>query len=381
MRNCCRKGKVLIKMDKLNYIPQRLRDARIASGQTIKSVAEQLGITSQAVSLFERGSCTASAEKFFQLKNIYGFPLSFYQSANLDSINRGAVFFRKFSAATKHEREQSLKIADMIVANVVGFFADKIKLPHVDKSFGDIKTSVNIEKKREPELWAKLVRRAWKLPAGPISNLILEAERRGILVVVIPLDSQKVDGFSFWEGGRPYIFANTNNSPARLRMSIAHEICHLYFHNSEMAEDDLKMMEEEAKAFAGAFLLPQNEFISDIISSSLNTFRYLKPKWKVSIAAMVLRAKELEIISDDKYEYLQKQISRKHWRKVEPGDNDMNHEKPVLLKQSIELLVNNRIFSRRDIVDSISLPADLVEEAVSLPKGYFDKERQLVSKV
>lgn len=368
-------------MDKLNYIPQRLRDARIASGQTIKSVAEQLGITSQAVSLFERGSCTASAEKLFQLKNIYGFPLSFYQSANLDSINRGAVFFRKFSAATKHEREQSLKIADMIVANVVGFFADKIKLPHVDKSFGDIKTSVNIEKKREPELWAKLVRRAWKLPAGPISNLILEAERRGILVVVIPLDSQKVDGFSFWEGGRPYIFANTNNSPARLRMSIAHEICHLYFHNSEMAEDDLKMMEEEAKAFAGAFLLPQNEFISDIISSSLNTFRYLKPKWKVSIAAMVLRAKELEIISDDKYEYLQKQISRKHWRKVEPGDNDMNHEKPVLLKQSIELLVNNSIFSRRDIVDSISLPADLVEEAASLPKGYFDEERQLVSKV
>ena len=83
-------------------------------------------------------------------------------------------------------------------------------------------------------------------------------------------------------------------------MSIAHEICHLYFHDEEMAEEELKTMEEEAKEFAGALLLPQKEFLSDF-SSSLDALLYLKPKWKTSISAMIIRARKFEIITDASY--------------------------------------------------------------------------------
>ena len=364
-------------VNRLNYIPQRLRDARIASGLTIKSVAEKIGVTSQALSLFERGGCAVNSEKFFQLKNIYGFPLSFYQSQNLDYINRSKVFFRKFSTATKHEREKTLKIADMIVANISGYFHDKIDFPPVDKSFTDIKTSMSLEKKRDPELWAKLIRRAWKLPPGPVNNLILSAEKHGVIIVVIPMDTQKVDGFSFWENGRPYIFVNEDNSAVRLRVSVAHEICHLYFHDEEMAEEELKMMEEEAKEFAGALLLPQKEFISDF-SSSLDALLYLKPKWKTSISAMIVRARKFEIITEDKYEYMQKQITRKHWRKIEPGDKEIIPEKPRLYKQSIELFVDKGVATKQDLVDNISLPAELIEKAASLPSHYFSEEAPII---
>ena len=59
-------------------IPQRLRDARIETDKTIKEVAELLGISAQALSMFELGRCAVSPEMFFRIKNIYGFPISLY---------------------------------------------------------------------------------------------------------------------------------------------------------------------------------------------------------------------------------------------------------------------------------------------------------------
>jgi len=353
-------------------IPQRLRDARIADGKTIKEVAEALGISAQVLSMFELGRCKVSVEMFFRLKNMYNMPNSFYGTQYMDNVARSTVFFRKFSAATKRKREQALKQSDFISCNIIKFFEGKIKFPAVDGLFDEIKTSVNIEKKRDPELWAKLIRRKWNMGTNPISNLIRDLERRGIIVVVMPMDND-VDGFSYWQDGRPFIFANKNNTAVRLRMSIAHELCHLFFHEEEDVERELKRVEDEAKAFAGAFLLPEAALHNELYMGSLEQFRYLKSKWRVSINGIVMRAKQLFLIDDNRYTYLQTQISRKKWRKREPEDDVIEQEQPVLLSQAIRLFIDDGIMTRDEMIDGIGLSGRFIESHCSLPNGYFDR--------
>ena len=352
-------------------IPQRLRDARIADGKTIKEVAGTLGISAQALSMFELGRCKVPVEMFFRLKNMYSVPSSFYITQYMDNTTRSTVFFRKFSAATKKKREQALKRADFISCNIVKFFGGKIKFPEVDGLFDEIKTSVNIEKKRDPELWAKLIRRKWNMGIGPISNLIRDLERRGIIVVVMPMDDD-VDGFSYWQDGRPFIFVNKNNMAVRLRMSIAHELCHLFFHEEEDVERELKRVEREAKSFAGAFLLPGVALHNELYMGSLEQIRYLKSKWKVSISGIVMRMKQLFLIDDNRCTYLQTQISRKKWRKREPEDDIIEQEQPVLLGQAIRLFIDDGIMTRDEMIDGIGLSGHFIETHCSLPDGYFD---------
>lgn len=352
-------------------IPQRLRDARIADGKTIKEVAETIGISAQALSMFELGRCKVPVEMFFRLKNMYSVPGSFYITRYMDNTKRSTVFFRKFSAATKRKREQALKQADFISCNITKFFGGKIKFPEVDGLFDEIKTSANIEKKRDPELWAKLIRRKWDMGMEPIANLIRDLERRGVIVVVMSMDDD-VDGFSYWQDKRPFIFVNKNNTAVRLRMSIAHELCHLLFHEDEDIEKELKRVEDEAKSFAGAFLLPEAALHNELYMGSLEQFRYLKSKWKVSINGIVMRAKQLFLIDDNRYTYLQTQISRKRWRKREPEDDVIEQEQPILFNQAIRLFIDDGIMTREEMINGIGLSGHFIETHCSLPDGYFD---------
>ena len=358
-------------------IPQRLRDARIATDKTIKEVAELLGISAQALSMFELGRCAVSPEMFFRIKNIYGFPISFYRNNYVYDLNRGTVFFRKFSTATKRKREAALKNAEFVSNNIFRFFDGKVKFPKVDDAFADLKKSIPVQERSNPELWAKLVRRKWGLGSDPIINLIRCVEKRGVIVSVIPLD-EKVDGFSYWQNGRPFIFVNKNNSAVRLRMSIAHELCHLFFHEGVEVETDLKRVEDEAKHFAGAFLIPENSICNEMYTTNMDKFIYLKMKWKISITALVKRAYESKVIDDDKQQYLYQQISRKRWKKKEPGDDEISQEKPLMLKQAIELFEEKNIFSKEKMLDAFGLNGSFVEEACSLPAGYFDNDTKLV---
>lgn len=57
---------------------------------------------------------------------------------------------------------------------------------------------------------------------------------------------------------------------------------------------------------------------------------------------MIKRCSQLTLISPEREVSLQKQISSKRWRKVEPFDDYYSPERPVLIKQAIELLVDKK---------------------------------------
>ena len=101
----------------------------------------------------------------------------------------------------------------------------------------------------------------------------------------------------------------------------------------------------------------------------------LKEKWKVSIALMIVRCRNLGIIDADDYRKLWINLGRRGWRKKEPLDNSLPVEKPMLLNRSIKLLIKEGVQTKQDIMSSLSLPSSIIEELAGLPNGYLNPSK------
>ena len=361
-----------------HIINVRLKDARIANGYTAKEVAKSISISPQALSLYELGKSTPPPEIFNKLVVKYGLPVSFYYKPGFDNSMDGTIYFRKFTAATKAKRNEAQIFSKWFVHDIIAELNKMIKLPAVDPLFDRIKTSVHIDLDNfDYETMAKIIRREWGLGNEPLNDLMYEFEKRGIVICILDLDDD-IDGFSYWSAGRPFMFLNARNNFFRLRMSMAHELCHLFFHGAvEDIKHDLKKIENDAKNFAGAFLLPDVTCQKYFNSISLQELQYLKPQLKISITGMLKRCEQLGFISEERTVSLNNQISAKRWRKVEPLDNIFPPERPVLAKQSVELIINNNILSKPQLSNLFALPTDFIEYVCNLSKGYFSTSKIL----
>lgn len=113
----------------------------------------------------------------------------------------------------------------------------------------------------------------------------------------------------------------------RLRFDMAHELGHILMHhwddtNEALSKPEFNNLERQANMFASAFLLPVKTFGNDIglYAEKLNYYRALKQRWKVSMQAMMYRARELDIITGNQFSYLMRQISARGERTHEQGD-------------------------------------------------------------
>ena len=146
-----------------------------------------------------------------------------------------------------------------------------------------------------------------------------------------------------------------------------------------MGAVEYKQMEYEANEFAAEFLLPKDSFKRSIIGheNDIEYYRHLKRIWQVSISMMIMRSKSLNIIDSNEYTNLYKKLSYRGWRKNEPLDSTKLISNPLSLKQSVELLVDNRIVMdiSADIyrVYNKLLPNFLIENLCCLEAGYLDE--------
>ena len=139
-------------------------------------------------------------------------------------------------------------------------------------------------------------------------------------------------------------------------------------------------IESEANQFAAAFLLPAEAFKRDMkVVRKLDDFVQLKSKWKVSIGAMLLRARQLGIITSEKYTTFIKSYSYRKYRNGEPLDDQLPIFKPTLFKRGLELLFENGYsldeFEKTLAREGLALPLSTIEELLCLGEGFFDKYR------
>jgi len=185
-----------------------------------------------------------------------------------------------------------------------------------------------------PQDIARIVRRAWSVPDGPVHNLTDYCERAGIVVVACKF-SAPIDGVTMIiRELPPAIFLNSSVPADRMRFSLAHELGHIIMHRIPTKE-----MEDEANEFGSEFLMPEREFRRRAIGHRINLqwLAMQKPYWRTSMASILYRLGSVGVLKSHQSEYLWKQFSARGWRRREPVETDISPENPTILPRLVRV--------------------------------------------
>src|ERR1700730_2028235 len=356
----------------VRIIPERIREAREASGLTAEDFAEQIGVTRQAVGQYEIGQSIPSAQTMARIITVTAQPPAFFTAARIRGGERfGPAYWRSLKRMSRPDR---LRISRRLewASNIVCYLERFISLPEVNMP--SIEWDFNIGSEEQLERIAVQVREHWNLGLGPIFHLAAVIEMNGIILIKEPVNCEDMDAVSRWQNGRPFVLCSADKqSLPREHFDLAHELAHLLLHYGiGVTLENLSKLERQANYFAGAFLLPRETFSREIISTSIHYFLKLKERWRVSIAAMVYRCKELGILSRSQVEYLWRQLSARGMRKEEPLDKIFKVERPSLLSSALNMLVEHGVQSRAEIRDALNMNAKDLESICGTPTGFLD---------
>lgn len=340
-------------------------------------------VTRQFISACESGEKSPDSETFTRMVDALEQPPAFFTTDNLSVFGEEKPkFFRKCGPETLR-RNEACEILGRWFVQTVKYSHKYVNFPEVNVPEATIANQVESYSLEEIEHTAEVCRQEWGLGVGPISNVLALLESKGIAICRYEMENEKIDAFSFWNGERPFIFmASDKASVARHRYDLAHELGHLILHKWVEAEElkipkILKRIEAEADTFSGAFLLPRHSFPNEVYTSRLDAFVELKKRWRVSIQSMIYRCRDLEIIDDDQFTNLYKQISFRKWRTKEPLDDPtvMPLEQPKLLRRAVELILEGKRKHPDEVLSDLNFSAGLIEGFCNLPRGMFNKER------
>ena len=187
---------------------------------------------------------------------------------------------------------------------------------------------------------ARIVRMQWRMPSGPVRDLMGWLESAGCLVVAEDFGAMtgggRVDGLSQWAGDWPVMLVNGRAPTDRLRLTLAHELGHLCLHRAELGGDP----EDEANAFAAEFLMPAAVIRAELHNLSLGRLHGLKRYWGVSMQALIERAHRLGTLSAQQRTGLYKALSRRGWRTKEPLSDELAPERPTLVTRLGQTLLD-----------------------------------------
>lgn len=359
----------------MKFNPARLTEARHAKGMTMSSLSELLGVSKQAVSIYEKGIKQPSYENVLKLASALDVQAEFFftPSRDIQEITTPS-HFRSFKTATKRSRtkastnERWLSEFSQALLKYINFSGSNILKSAID----DFTTLDN----EDIEDLAVEARRHWGLGLGPISNITLLLEKNGVFIGQFEMDKQ-VQAFSNWRGSLAYIVTEKKNSNARHRFNLAHELGHLIMHTSVSDEDHeneelVQIKEDQANYFAGAFLLPRKPLLDEFTSCSLDALIHLKRRWGISIAAITVRARGLGLITENQSIYIFKQLAAlPGGRRVEPLDKETQRESSKLIGDMIDFLEKNEKISRFEISKVLPLSLEKLSEVSTKPKEFF----------
>lgn len=357
----------------------RLKEALKARDCTPVLLAELIGKTPQAIYKYEQNAASPAPHVLEAIARALNMPLPYFtQKPRL--TQQKTVFFRSMSAASKRARERA-KCKLEWLQDIVAYLKEYIELPPVNlPEFTLSKDPANITP-ADIENLAEDLRRYWGMStSSPVGNMVALMENQGVLVSRHYLEAEALDSLSVVKDGQPYILVGADKGSAvRWRFDVAHELGHLLLHR-QVTETQLiklgyhKKTEEQAHRFARSFLLPLEAFGDDLIAADLDVLRAMKPKWKVSIAAMIMRARDAGLLSEQSEKRLWINLSRRGWRRQEPYDNNIEAEEARLLRRAMDMLLTSGIQTAADVTSHLRLSPVDIEDLIGLPRDYLQRD-------
>lgn len=313
----------------------RITFARELRGLTKKQLSDKINKSPSAVSQIERGLIRPDLETFVSVTFALEMPPSFFiaKQVSEEPIDLASCHFRSLRSTSQAMRRQSTRRGELFIdfmeilkSKGVIFPPEQISNFHESAGNDD-----------EIERASISLRRQWDMGLGPIPNIVNLVESKGVFVLPLQNAVHKVDAYSTWRGKQPCMLISYEKPASRIRFDVSHELGHLTMHEDVAAGD--ARAERQANRFAGAFLAPRESFVEECPRSwSFEAFKRLKDRWKMSIQALLYRAKDLGMISVSTQRRAMIQLSMDGKRKDE--GKEWPKEEPVLVTHALKLLSN-----------------------------------------
>ncbi len=304
-------------------IADRIRLARNKAGFSLRDLAAEMDdlVTAQAIGKYERGEDIPSSKVLNALAKALDVSLSYLLDTQ-GIVLSGVEFRTKANTTGKDRAHVETEVLEWIerylqVELVLELDSSKWKCP--------VPCPVKLRDIGEAEQLAKDVRKAWKLGLDPIPNMTELLEEKGLKVLTVPLPD-RVSGFTCLVGRGeaqpplPVIVVNDQFSLERRRLTLAHELAHRIIEPECLSPKD---EEKAASLFAGAFLMPREHLLKEV-GKHRNALGYseivdLKHLYRVSGMALLMRLRQLDVISESTLIYAFQTVAR-GWRTQEPEE-------------------------------------------------------------
>jgi Zn-dependent peptidase ImmA (M78 family)/DNA-binding XRE family transcriptional regulator len=281
-------------------IGNRIKSARMLAGLSLRELSEILnGIVSHnAISKYEKGEMMPDSKVLIALSQALDVKTDYFlrpqtiEISNIEFRKKSSLAVKKINAIKENIKDNIERYIELeTFLNFQNSFVNPIK-DLVIENAEDVEKAVG-------QLLAK-----WDLGINALPNVIEILEDKDIKVVEIDAD-EKFDGLSGWANQAiPVIVINNNFTVDRKRFTALHELGHLLLNinNEDFSHQEI---EKFCHQFAGAMLLPKETLINELgerrNSVSLNELIYIKESYGISIQAIMARAKNFGIISNDQY--------------------------------------------------------------------------------
>jgi Zn-dependent peptidase ImmA (M78 family)/DNA-binding XRE family transcriptional regulator len=322
--------------------------AREARELTQTELAELVSTSQAVVSKVESGLRPPSSELIATISQKLDFPLTFFlRDEPLYDATNSILYHRKRESLPKK------KLASIHAWLNIHRLAASALERSVEISPAGQLPELNLEEYGSPESIARAVRAAWNLPRGPVANVTALIEDFGGVIIRRDLGTHLIDAVSQWVPGYPHIFLINSRAPGdRIRFTLMHEVAHLIMHRIPNPE-----MEHQADRFASEFLMPEREIRSSLVRLNLRKLASLKPYWKVSMQALLYRARDLGTITAKQSSYFWMNMGKLGYRMAEPAELNVALEEPTLPRHLISAHRNALGYSREEICSITGLSA------------------------
>jgi Zn-dependent peptidase ImmA (M78 family)/transcriptional regulator with XRE-family HTH domain len=327
---------------------ERIKLARESRGYSQSTLAKEMKSASQVLlSKIEKGLSNVTDDVFNELVSILGYPEEFfYKKHNVYPLKH--FYFRKnlgMSMTKARLLESQINILSGQICDLLDALEVEIDLPYTDLH----KTGLS------PEQFAHQVRDYFNLPKGPVKDVIKVIEQQGVIIHFYDFSSDlKISGVSYITPvGVPVMIINKNMPNSRKVFTIVHELGHILMHFKGGIISEERNVENEADRFASSFLMPSSEIKSSLYYLTDEKLGDLKRYWKVSIQALLFKAKDTGALTPDQYRRWVTKISYYGWRKQEPLEFEISE--PKLLYKMLRLHFEELQYSKKELCEMFGL--------------------------
>lgn len=329
------------------FNPSRLSIARKRRLLNKTTLAQRIDVDFRTISRWEHCDSEPTPENLDALVRELDYPKSFFFGEDIEEPQAELTSFRSQKAMSAALRDAALA-AGAIGFRIADWVNDRFDLP--PSKIPDLSLY-------DPENAARVLRQEWELGEMPISKMIQLLESKGVRVFSLAENTTKVNAYSTWRDGVPYIFLNTMKSAECSRFDAAHELGHLVLHQDGKVKG--RDAEDQSNAFARAFLMPKADILSELPRvGDLQHLITAKARWQVSVGALNYRLYKLGIISEWRNRDFCIEIAKKGYNKTEP--RPIEREKSWVWEKVLKTLWAERT-TQRDIADNLDLPISEVE--------------------